>query len=391
MRESPSALAPLAPAERRPEHELLLWCARAGAERAPHIAALIARGLDWPEVLRTARVHGVVPLLHWQLDALGYDGVPAETAAELRGEFRATSWSNVLLMGEMLRVVRLLAARDVAAIPFKGPVLAATAYGNVALRQFGDVDLLVRERDRVRAREVLRANGFELFAEWTQVQQFNHEYTLIAKGDRVRVDVHWEVFPRSVFPIDADGLWARARPAEVGGREVLTFSPEDTLLVLCVHADTHLWERLLWLCDIARVLDAHPALDWGQMLRRARASGSDRILSLGLRVAADLLGARVPEDILRRVRADAAVATLAAEVTARLFRDAPPDPVALDLEKSIFQLRSRPRLWDKIRLAATPNETDWALLPLPEPLYPLYYVVRPFRLLIKYGMGRLRR
>ena len=85
------------------------------------------------------------------------------------------------------------------------------------------------------------------------------------------------------------------------------------------------------------------------------------------------------------------LATLAAEVTARLFRDAPPDPVALDLEKSIFQLRSRPRLWDKVRLAATPNETDWALLPLPEPLYPLYYVLRPFRLLIKYGAGRLRR
>jgi hypothetical protein len=248
----------------------------------------------------------------------------------------------------------------------------------------------VRERDRLRARDVLLANGFELFQPWTQVQQFNHEYTLVSQGGRVRVDVHWEVFPRSVFPIDADGLWERAEPIVVAGREVATFSPEDTLLILCVHADTHLWERLTWLCDIARLLDAYPALDWGQVLRRARDSGSDRILFLGLRVAGDVLGARVPEDIGRRVRADAAVAALAAEVTARLFRDDAPEPVTLDLEKSVFQLRSRPRLWDKLRLAATPNETDWALLPLPRPLYPLYYVVRPFRLLVKYGLGRLR-
>lgn len=386
-----SALAAATATDRRPEHDLLLACAAScsDAERDRRVSDVLARGVDWDLVLRLARGHGLLALLHWHLDRLGYPDVPVAVARELRDEFRSTSWRNVFLMGELLQLVELFAANGIAAIPFKGPVLAATVYGNVALRQFSDLDVLVQARDRVRARDVLLANGFALYQEWDQVQQFNHEYTLVAKGGRVGVDVHWEVFPQSVFPVQAAGLWERSESATMAGREVATFSPEDTLLILCVHGDTHLWERLKWVCDVARLLDAYPALDWGQVLRRARRSGSERILFLGLSVAGDLLGARIPEDIERRIRADRAVATLATEVIARLFRAEALTAVSLDLERSIFQLRSRPRLWDKIRLAATPNETDWALLPLPASLYPLYYLVRPFRLLIKYSLGRL--
>ena len=63
----------------------------------------------------------------------------------------------------------------------------------------------------------------------------------------------------------------------------------------------------------------------------------------------------------------------------------PLSDVDADRQKSLLQLMSRDRLWHKLWLAATPNESDWELMRLPASLSALYYVLRPFRLLRKYG------
>src|SRR5207249_3153916 len=117
--------------------------------------------------------------------------------------------------------------------------------------------------------------------------------------------------------------------------------------------------------------------------------GNKRMLFLGLLLAADLLGAAVPEWILHQVHREPGVKMLAGLVSEQLFRHpATPFPV-WDQCRYYFTLREH--LWDKVRLVTMPTSADWIFLPLPPALSFLYYFLRPVRLAGKYGRRLFRR
>jgi hypothetical protein len=150
----------------------------------------------------------------------------------------------------------------------------------------------------------------------------------------------------------------------------------------------HAWDRLMWICDIAQLVVSQPHLDWTKVVKIAESADSERLLLLGLRLADDVLGVPAPEPVMSRARADRQVTRLATTITEHLFESASTDLDA-DRAKGLLQLMSRERLWHKLWLVATPNESDWEVMSLPKSLSSLYYVIRPFRLLEKYSR-RLR-
>src|SRR3989441_7310819 len=172
-----------------------------------------------------------------------------------------------------------------------------------------------------------------------------------------------------------------------------TLCAEDLMLVLCAHGTKHRWERLEWICDVAELLRSTPGLDLDGGLERARDLGVHRMVLLALRLARDLLDAPLPDTVARRAQADGGVARLAAQVQSALFRHTP-GPPRDRAELSPFHLRAQERWRDRLRycarVALTPTPGDWAWLRLPDALYPLYYVVRPIRLAVKYGARLIR-
>src|SRR3989441_12044157 len=124
------------------------------------------------------------------------------------------------------------------------------------------------------------------------------------------------------------------------------------------------------------------------VLDQARALGVERIVLLGLRLAAELLDVPLPDRVACRARDDRAVGALAAQVRATLFRRMPTGS-SHSWESRLFHLRTRERWRDRLRycarVALTPTAGDWAWLRLPDALYPFHYVARPLRLMAKYG------
>lgn len=388
----------------RPEDELLLCCARAGRspETAARIEALVGKGVDWGYLLGMAQRHRVALLLYWHLDATCPEAVPEDVLDLLRNDFRANNLRNLFLTGELLRLLGALGARGIPAVPYKGPALAASAYGNLALRQFSDLDILVHRGDVVEAGEVLDTLGYRPQHRLTRAQEAaflrsESEYGFARDDGRCVVELHWEIADRRFsFPLEPERLWGRLERDPLGGDVVPAFSPEDMLLILCAHGSKHLWKRLAWICDVAELVRAHEDMAWDLAVARAGALGGERMLLLGLYLASDLLGAPLPEEVLRRVRADPRVKALARRIYDRLFREA--DEQNALLEGSYFRptyLSMRERLLDKIRYcvrtATTQTVEDWELLPLPRSLRSLYYVLRSIRLTAKYGRRLLER
>jgi len=406
---------------RRPEVELLLRCARTriDAEGAGRIRDLAGKDLDWTGLIRGAFQQGVMPLLARNLHSTCADVVSPEVLGRLQGCFATNAARNLFLISELLNILGMLADRGIPAIPLKGPVLAGSVYGRASLRQSNDLDILVHRKDLLRATELLiheatppryhlKGGG------WPDPLQLELGYhtELVRDDGRLVVELHWELMdPRFCIHLGPEQFWSRLEPISVGGTTVSGFGPEDLLLCLCVHATKHHWERLSLICDVAELIRHAPGLDWGVLLRRAHASGTERILFVGLLLANRLLDAPLPEAIVRRIGRDAEAGSLAQEVHDRLDRDDPALP-DWDEARERFFLAVRERLSDRIRSCVRlgripagvdravlppparaaivlheklkPNRADLDMIRLPSSLGFLYYLLRPLRLIAKF-------
>ena len=388
----------------RREIELLVCCARIdlNAAQRSRLAALARRDIDWSYLLRTAERHGMMPLLYWHLSASCLEAVPPAVRKDLQNRFQQNQRRNLFLTGELRAVLELLGEHQIAAIPYKGPMLASAVYGNLALRQFSDLDILVHRSDVLRARDVLVSRGYRPVLHLTREQEkayleSNHEYVLWHERG-VLVEVQWGFGPRFFsFAFDPEGVWARAQPARLAGATVLTLSAEDLLLILCIHHSKDGWTSLEWICGIAELIRRYHELDWAWVSGHAETLGMRRMLVLGLYLANDLLGATLPEHILRNVRADRPVRALAQQVRRQLFLEDRQHAGAFQLPASrvAFHLKVRERPRDKLRyalrLALSPTVGDQAFLTLPASVSFLYCLLRPLRLAGKWLVGRLAR
>ena len=194
-------------------------------------------------------------------------------------------------------------------------------------------------------------------------------------------------------------MWARLKRQNFAGSKVLSLPPEDLALILCVHGAKHCFARLEWICDVAELIRSHQEIDWARVIRQARKQGSERMVLLGLFLAMALLGAKLPEAVRQRVESDSLVRALASQVREALFREPGSAPGAF--EDNAYRIMMRERWWDRLRLGfyyslhylrtrLTPNERDRAVLPLPDFLSFLYYMIRPVRLTAKCGMDFLK-
>jgi hypothetical protein len=388
---------PVSPPGHRPEVELLLDGARVSldSDEARRFRATLRPDLDWDGLLGLARRHGVVPLLYRQLREAGPGVVPARALAALHEEFEANRLGNLLKTGALFQVLDLLESRGIPAVPYKGPTLAAMAFGNLALREFNDLDLLVHGRDLPGARELLLGQGYRLGYSLGRAQEDAHVRSSrqlpFVSRDGLLIELHVGVTLRDfAFDLDPDRLWERLEPVAVAGRDVPTFAAEDLLLILCAHGARHAWRSLGWVCDLAELLRVRSDLDGGRLLERARALRGERLLLLGLALAGSLLNAPVPDEIAARVRSEPVIAVLVAQVTDWLFRR--DDSLPGIRERTLFYLRARERLRDGGRfclgLALTPHVADWETLRLPPSVSFVYPFLRSLRLAFKYALGR---
>jgi hypothetical protein len=383
----------------RPEIELLLCCARTQIDpmTVERIKVLLQQDIDWTYFIQTSARHGVMPFLYWSLNATCPELVPKPILSELRNFFHTNAQHNLLLTQELLRLLNLFQEHAIPAIPFKGPVLAVSAYGNLALRQFCDLDILVHERNGLRSKEMLVSQGYR-FDDDGKTLSVERQWGI------VQLDVQWRITRKEFgFNLDSEGLWKRRKSISVGGTTVFTLSTEDLLLLLCVHGSKHLWERLAWICDIAELVRVHQDIDWEKVIERASRAGTKRMLFLGLFLSWDLLEANLPEKILQRIQADPVVKSLAAQLSERMFAQVDEtvqvdEPTFYRGERNVFFIRMHERPQDRIRFFLLtqgihwliPNKQDQAFLPLPTHLYFLYYLIRPIRLIGKYGLSPLK-
>jgi len=361
---------------RKSAAELLLNCARTSAGE-----------VNWDYVFQLARRHSIVPLVYVQLQQHASDLVPPQFLSKLKKHYFENSARNTLLTAELCRLISLFAEAGIETIPYKGPVLALFAYGDVALRRFVDLDVIVKKSDVLKARDILLNEGYTPSKSLSLDQQemllrTQHNMQFSRDNHRLIIELHWEVAPHLfASTVNGERLWQDLITLDLNGTPVKTFSAEDLLFSLCVHGSRHLWERLGWICDIAELIKSQP-LDWPALLERAGIADTERMFLLGVHLAQRLLDAPIPAEVKQRCDADQRLSSLADNIIDHLF-NGPTHVPATSREIFKYNIGVRKTLSARARYLLymlRPTDSDLGSRSLPPSLSFAYYLTRPFRL-----------
>ena len=369
----------------RPDNEVLLCIAR--RELNAELRSLLKREINWDYVFVTAQAHGLLPLLHKHLTSVAGDLVPGHFLSRLKRESVANSQTVLHLIGKQLRVYKLFKENDIPVALFKGPLLAQMAYGEISLRQAGDIDLLIERQHFDRARSLLESLGYEMSPRLTPAQLASHlsnhcEIQFMRDEWFTVVDLHWELAPRSfVFKVKAEEVMSRLQSVSLAGTTVETFSNEDLVLYQAMHGAKHLWRRLEWIASLAESVRSSTTLNWDTIVERAAQARATRMLALGLRLVEEFSDVLIPSHVLAAVDSDRAMQQMARSIPAQLFTIfGPADSTETNLYNLHIMDRKRDALVSALRAIFVPTLSDWQALALPSPLHSLYYAYRPLRL-----------
>lgn len=383
--------------KRRAENNLILCIARRDVD-AHQLRSLASVPIDWQYLLSTAYAHGLLPLLHKHIASAAGDIVPAHILARLKRESVANSQNVLHLTGKQLHICKLFKQHAIQVALFKGPLLAHMAYGEISLRQSGDIDMLINRRDFPQARVLLESLNYEMTPKLTPTQLSSHlnshcEIQFMRDEWFTVVDLHWDLAPRSfVFGLKANEVMSRLQSVSLAGTNVQTFGAEDLVLYQAMHGAKHLWRRLEWISCLAESIRATPAISWHTIVDRAANAHATRILALGLRLVEDFSEVNIPSHVFASVDPAKAMQRMAARIRDQLFTTFGP---AESTETNLYNLRimdrKRDALISALRSIFVPTLPDWQSLKLPASLHPLYYAYRPLRLSKTYSTSLWRK
>ena len=367
-----------------PEDELCLLLARAqlSPEALERAQQLLSAPLRWEVLLERAKAFGLFPVVYTDLSARGFPGFPDAVRSEWTSIFKLHAIRTELIAGELSRVLRLLGEAGIPVMPLKGVALAESLYGDPALRVSDDIDALVRPGHTVEAFRILASSGYQSdLTRQPHLLELNVRYgkdCLLMRKEpafAVGLELHSAlVWGGSLDSELLEQVWAEAPRISFRGVPAFALSADWEFLYLAIIASRHGGSSLKWYADLDRMCYRR-SVDWKKASQRALSLGWEKIVRSSLETCSALF----------ETSFDSAFGSPLPSRRSRVPRPSDAAPPASNLV--LFRLLNRPAR--KLRYLAVrlfvPTGADCKFCYLPDSLFFLYYVLRPFRITLKVG------
>jgi len=343
----------------------------------------------WLRLADLAQKHGLFIPFYRFVQQNGFD-FSEPLRERFDGRYRFQTRYTILKCAELLTLLRLAETAGIPLYAFKGPVLAQIAYGDLTLRQFSDLDLLIRREDFRAFASLLQERGYRPHYPLDAIPgdkalfEMNNDCPFYDEERLLSVEMHWDLFRNIALPTSRIAPWEAGRTVTVNGRPVATMSHETHLLYHALHGSKHLWEKMLWIVDIDRFIRAVPTLDWDALLARARELGALKMFLLGPALAQRLFETPLPAAVDRACREAGLEAMIASVLETLGSAEARPENNVAKLFK-IIALRDSPRFKAKtlFEFLFRPGINERRIIVLPDALFWLYWPLRPLGMLYR--------
>lgn len=363
---------------------------------------------DTKALITLANQHGILPLIYKTIKKLQpvtemprrHSGIDPESGSslhmvinELKAHYQSIVQRNMLMSAELIRIMKLFREHNIEALAFKGPTLSQTAYGDITLRQFGDLDILIKRSDISPMIDLLISDGYvpELKLDKKMKDTVLNALNVMGfykSASNILIEIHWELLSKNyAIRWDEGALWhQKSEHTTINNNSIQVLPHEEQLLYLCIHGAKHLFERLEWICDIDRSIKVNPDINWTYLLDEAEKRGVKRMLYLGLALCQQFFRLELPELIQENIKQDKVLQGLITKVIKMNFSGISQEEKSYSTFGLLYNMREN--LSDQLRFILyglfAPKFDDFKSIQLPKYLVFLYPILRPFRLVKKY-------
>ncbi|WP_415407171.1 nucleotidyltransferase family protein [Sulfurovum sp. CS9] len=363
---------------------------------------LNAERLELNALIGLANQHGILPLVYKTIkklseDSFLHDTKPStnhvspityhEILSAFKQQYLLIAQRNILMSAELIRIIQLLEKNSIETLAFKGPTLSQMAYGDITLRQYVDLDVLVKKEDIYKIDALLKDRGYQRFLEITPVQeqvymQYAHDLGLYHPKSGVHFEMHWSLMDEDYpMQIDLDAIWEDPQTVKINQQEIRTFPTEELLLYLCIHGSKHLWERIEWIKDIDLMIRTQD-IDWEKVIKEAESSRFETMFYLGLSLTMQLFETPLPENITKHISAMKVLQPLSIFILQNW------QTPKTAFQKTAAMLKLFPGLKERLiylnKILIKPSFNEYWYIDFPKGFYWLYYFLRPYLLIKKY-------
>ncbi len=245
-------------------------------------------------IIPLAIQHGILPLVYYSIKTHTEDMDIAPFLSELKQNYQAIAQRNILMSAELIRITQLLEKNNVEVLAFKGPTLAQMAYGDITLRQYSDLDILVEDKTAYEAASVLIDQGY---INLNPLQMLKNDvcldvakdFHLLTPNGTIHIEMHWNLFEKKhKTDLSSLGDQVFTQHIKINNKPLKTLSNELLLVYLCIHGSKHAWERIEWICDVDRLVRSQD-IDWKQVIVISHQLKSQRAFFLGVKLSNMLL------------------------------------------------------------------------------------------------------
>jgi len=375
-----------------PEFRLVTACAMwpPSDRRTDAVRTAAAGPIDWPRVLRVARRHQVIGLVHEGMTRVQPD-VPSEIAGEIGARASTLVRENLAIARESLRLQRLFDDADLPVLVVKGAPLAMLAFSNLSLRSAQDIDLLVAYETLPAATELILRAGYCRYdpppdisdTQLRLVMPLRKDLAFVHQTTGLQIELHWRLFLNPHAMAEPSIIASSRFVPLAGGAGLRTLGEKDLFAYLCMHGALHWWNRLKWLADVNALLASTPENGVERLVRAAEARGAGRAAAQALLLCRKLLQTPLPISLTATLDKSVTMRWLeATAVKAMTTGNGEHDPheVRFGTTRGSLSTFLLSRGW-RYQLAELgiqlTNQTDVLTVPLPERLRFLYPLLRP--------------
>jgi hypothetical protein len=249
---------------------LITLCSRLNPDPASLAAIqnILSDEVNWNRFVQSGLDERVTPLLYRNLKRFP-ECIPGEVLQQLKRTYLRNVGRNLQNYHAVAPILQEIEASGLRMAMTKGARLAETVYKDPGLRYFTDIDFMAHPDDLEAVRDLLIRAGFwkDSYASRFENCGKRRMMWIMETGFRKQgllLDIHFRL-PSIEIPLNLEeSLWRDLQTLKISGVRAKILALEHELAVLCLHAQKHNYQHLIWLTDIAETVGFED-LDWEKL------------------------------------------------------------------------------------------------------------------------------
>ncbi|MDY6800426.1 MAG: nucleotidyltransferase family protein [Bacteroidota bacterium] len=347
--------------------------------------------VDWKLFVELAHKHRLISHVLKQIKQYPHFLKP-EIKKQLKVMQQGLSKKALLYSQYLLKISEHLYKESIPHTFFKGPLLSLELYNDIGFRDYRDIDLLVPISHIEKARKIIQDLGFVMLAPKKSLSKkqksinytISHHYHLSKPGASIEIELHWHLTnPRSYFPLETPKIIDDSINIEIAKQKLPYISKPENIVFLAAHGAIHQWYRLFWLKDFSEIIRQNSEEEIYKAWKLSEKNKLDKTFQQACTLSKQLYKIEIPKYINNINYTDSLFQHPIKSISNKDLRQ---QGIGGKIKFVLYRLKLKPDInyFFSLIFRLRTHFTDWEILPLPNALFFLYYIFRPFILTYKF-------